>query len=173
MHPWLDRHDVTAQRAAGSPSRDELVAVAAELAVTNELLLRILNEQRVDPTQICVTDREPAQDSMVNFPVPGTRRRIVRRTGQGGIAVLAANTPVELCHANEARLGGTLCNYGTNSATLYLCELGMVQESETQGYPTIVLPAATSWDFRLGTILWGGHVVGVSTGGTNVSIAEL
>lgn len=161
---------------AGGSESAALTAVAAELATTNELLRRLLTLQRSDLVHLCVTDREPAQLIMANFPVPGAKRLIVRRSGMGGTFAAGANTPLLLVAANENRLGGELVNSGSNPITLFLSVDLLEPGTATPlagGAAQMTIVAGASWDFRLGTILWCGNVVGLSTSGTTVTVAEV
>lgn len=155
-----------------------LAAHAAELATTNALLRAMVTGQRADLVHLCVTDREPAQLEMKNFPVPGSKRLIVRRSGQGGTYAVAQNTPLLLVAANENRLGGELVNSGGATITLFLSVDLLEPGSATPlagGAAQMALASNATWDFRLGTLLWCGNVVGVCTasGGTTVTVAEV
>lgn len=180
-HPLFDRHAVTEARTAppavALPTELERPAeLARALAETNRLLRSVLLEERVDVAQLCLTDHEPAQMVMESFPVPGAKRLIVRRTGNGGSYApgITAATATLLCDANDSRLAGQVVNSGTGAVTLYLCELGPVQTGETQGFPQIWLPASGgSWDFRLSSRVWCGHVVAVAAAATTVTVAEV
>jgi hypothetical protein len=147
-----------------------------ELLETNHLLRRLIQTQRTDIKQLCLTDHEPAQMVMENFPVPGSKRLIVRRTGNGGTyapGTTAANATL-LADANDSRLAGQICVVGAAAVTLYLCELGPVQQGEAQGFPQInLLASGGSWDFRLSGVVWCGHVVAVAAGATTVTVAEV
>lgn len=186
-NPLVNRRDITEERnrqangeaadthAAHWPhdTHGELAVIAAAIAHQSSLLERMLRQDRAEITQLCVTSRDVAESVLRDFPAPGAKRLIVRRTGTGGTFALAANTPVVIVHSNEARLGGTIVNTGTASVTLCLCALGYVQQAETQGFPQIVLAPGQSWDFRLGILLWGGEVVAVSTAPASLSLAEV
>jgi len=156
----------------------ELARLCAELARTNDQLGHLLRQEQAEITQLCVTDREPAQQTMHNFPVPGARRLIVRRAGTGGSPSLAAGVPTLVVAANENRLGGALVNVGNASVTLFLAvdllEPGSAQPL-TMGAPQIGLNAnGGAWDFRLGSLLWCGNVIAIAaTGGTSLTIAEV
>lgn len=178
-----DRHDVTAEReqqAAPPRPHSELSAdgiMVAELLAVVQRLGEQLVAGRSSITQLCVTDREPAQLQMRNFPVPGAQRLIVRRPGQGGSYTLAANTPTLLCAANENRLGLTIVNAGAHAITLFgstdLLEPGS-SSPLAGGAPQAILAAGASWDGRLGNLQWCGSVLAVdTTGGATVSVWEV
>lgn len=176
----VNRRDVTAAREGMPEPTSELSAdglIVAELLAVVMRLGEKLTQERAALTQLCVTDREPAQLVMRNFPVPGAQRLIVRRPGQGGSYTLAANTPTLLCAANENRLGLTLVNSGAHSITIYgaadLLEPGS-SSPLAGGAPQAILMSGTSWDGRLGTLLWCGSVLAIdTTGGAVVSVWEV
>jgi hypothetical protein len=182
MHPLLDRRDLTAQRdaAARGPHAPalELGGVTAQLAEINRYLCALLEQDRAEITQLCVTDNEPAQSAMDNFPVPGTRRLIVRRPGAGGLYTLAAAVPQLVLQPNDNRLGGQIVNTGANAVTLYLSHDLLVPGTATPlpaGAAQIVLNGnGGAWDLRLSNLLWCGGILAVAAaGGSSVSIAEV
>lgn len=175
----VDRRDVTAQRSAvAAPSGngqgvDLTLLVAALLDSEREsvgLLRHLVAQEKSSVTALCVTDREPAQLLMRNFPVPGAQRLIVRRTGQGGQHTLAAGVATQLAAANENRLGLSVVNTGPNTVTLYLStDLGF-NSSAAQ----IALLSGAAWDGRLSSLLWCGSVTAVDTvGGSSLTVAEV
>jgi hypothetical protein len=180
MNALVDRHDVTAAREqqappAAGPSADGLI-VAELLAVVRRLGEQLISD-RSSVTQLCVTDREPAQFQMRNFPVPGAQRLIVRRPGQGGSYTLAANTPTLIAAANENRLGLTIVNGSAHAITLFgaadLLEPGS-SSPLAGGAPQAILPAGATWDGRLGNLFWCGSVLAIDTaGGAVVSVWEV
>lgn len=182
MSALVDRRDVTAAREAeqAPEPRSELSAdglmVAELLAVVRQLGEQLVAE-RSAITQLCVTDREPAQLQMRNFPVPGAQRLIVRRPGAGGSYTLAANTPTLLVAANENRLGLTVVNAGSHAITIYgstdLLEPGS-SSPLAAGAGQAVLAGGAAWDGRLGTVNWCGSVLALdTTGGAVVSVWEV
>lgn len=182
MGALTDRRDVTAMREQQAPpapsselSADGLM-VAELLAVVTRLGEQLIAE-RSSITQLCVTDREPAQLQMRNFPVPGAQRLIVRRPGAGGSYTLVANTPTLLCAANENRLGLTVVNTSTHAISVYgstdLLEPGS-SAPLAAGAGQLVLGAGMSWDGRLGNLFWCGSVLALdTTGGAVISIWEV
>jgi hypothetical protein len=183
-HPLFNRRDLTRerdheQRTVHSPPAAEhagLYELAEGLSAMNGLLERLLTTERADVAQLCVTDREPAQSVMRNFPVARACRYIVRRQGNGGLFVLAAGTPLEVVQPNEDRLGGQIVNAGANPVTLFLAADLLSPGSATpltQGAPQIVVPANGTWNFLLGRLLWCGSVIALSTAGSSVSVAEV
>lgn len=176
-----DRHDVTAQRELeqspppAGPSTDGLI-VAELLAVVRQLGEKLIAE-RSSVTQLCVTDREPAQLQMRNFPVPGAQRLIVRRPGAGGSYTLVANTPALLAAANENRLGLIVCNSSAHAITLFgsndLLEPG-TSAPLAAGAGQLILGPGQIWGGLLGNLLWCGSVLAVdATGGAVVSVWEV
>ena len=181
LNALVDRRDVTAEREQQAPApRSELSAdgiMVAELLAVVQRLGEQLIAERAGITQLCVTDREPAQLQMRNFPVPGAQRLIVRRPGAGGSYTLTASTPMLLVAANENRLGLTVVNSSAHAITLYgstdLLEPGS-SAPLAAGAPQAILPAGQSWDGRLGNLQWCGSVLAVdSTGGAVVSVWEV
>jgi hypothetical protein len=157
-HPLLDRRDLTAQREAaraGAPAQPgppELGGLAGEIAEYNRLLHELVRQERADIQQICVTDREPAQADMRDFPARGARRAIVRRTGSGGLLTLAAGAPTQVVDGNEARLGGAIVVSGAGAVILYLTSDLLTPGGGAplgEGAPQIWLAGnGGAWDFR-------------------------
>lgn len=178
-HPLLDRRDATAARSGNSGAVDltPIAALAAEQAATNHALERMLREFNAQSLELCITDREPAQFLMRNFPVPGAQRLIVRRQGTGGQFTLTAGTPLEILQANENRLGGSIVVSGTGNVTLFLTQDLLTPGGGTpltQGSPQIFLAASGgAWDLRLGNALWCGSVTALSTAGSTIVVAEV
>jgi hypothetical protein len=170
MHPLLDRRDLTVARdqpPAPAPPQD--TGVAAAIAETNALLRALLSQERSDIAELCVSDREPPETRMDNFPTPGVTRLIVRRTGNGGIFTLAAAGQAQLLAPNENRLGGRIVNNGANPAVIFLAADLLQSGAATQ----IALPAGAAWDMKLGDLLWCGSVIAVSQLGTTLTAAEV
>lgn len=165
-------------RAMGS-ERSEIAALAAELASTNAFIERLIKEFNSALIEVCVTDREPPELRMRNWPVPGAERLIVHRSGEGGTFTVAQNTPVLLLPSLETRLGISVINSGANPATLFLTN-DLVAPGATapfaQGTAQIFLAAnGGAWDGKLGNIFWGGSVTAVCTvaGGTTMVVASV
>lgn len=174
-HPLLNRRDLTAQRdraSAAAPATVDLGPLAEEL----RLLRGLLAQEQSETRQLCVTDREPPERRMENFPLPGTRRLIVRRPGAGGQYALQVNTPLLILEANENRLGGRITGDPVNAITLFLSTDLL---SPGSGNPLNVaaaqirLPAADAWDLKLGDVLWCGHVIALATVASTVCVAEV
>jgi len=176
-HPLLDRRDMTAQRELGRTSAPGPVESHVDLSETNALLRRLVGQERARIEQLCVTDREPAQGDMNNFPAPGARRLIVKRTGSGGSFALTAAAPVEVVRGNEARLGGQIVVSGAGAVVLYLGADLLTPGGGTplsEGVAQIWLNAnGGSWDFRLGDLTWCGRVVAVAQAASSVTVAEV
>jgi hypothetical protein len=182
-HPLLDRRDLTAQREQPAPAPDYghaegLQALCAELARTNRLLCSMVEQQRAEVVQLCVTDGEVAEAEMLNFPAPAAHRLIVRRPGAGGTFALAANVPTPILLPNDTRLGGQIVNTGAAAVTLFLARDLLVPGSATPlsaGAAQIALNANGGlWNLLLSNLLWSGGVVAVAAvGGSSVSVAEV
>lgn len=171
----FDRRDVTAAREqqaepAPAPVSSDGLIVLELLEVVQRLGAQLIAD-RAHLTQLCVTDRQPSQLQMRDFPVPGAQRLIVRRTGQGSTQTLAANQETVLAYGNENRLGLTITNAGPNNITLY-GNKDLIDPATglplTSGAPQIILASGCSWDGRLGTVLWCGHVAAIDTAGGSV-----
>lgn len=178
-HPLFDRRDLTAQRDRGghAPAPDHGPLLAA-IGDTNALLRALLAQESADISELCVSDREPPEALMANFPTRGVQRMIVRRPGNGGTYPLAAGNPTPVLQANENRLGGSIINSGANAVTLYLAADLLQPGSNTplpQGAPQLRLNGGGgSWDLKLSDVLWCGTVVAVAdTGGSTLSVAEV
>lgn len=186
---FIDRRDLTDQRnmeARGQqpgsmhPLRTvetNLAAIASDMVRVREALIAGNRGDRAEITQLCVTDREPAQAVQSNFPVPRAKRFIVRRTGQGGTYSIPATTPTLLVAANEARLGGTIVNSGNGAVTLVLTT-DLLNPGGGQplsaGAPQLWLSAGGgAWDFLLGHLLWCGNVIAYASGATTMTVAEV
>lgn len=176
-HPLLDRRDLTAQRELPAPAAPDRGPAPHGFPVLEDLVRRLLEQDRAELRQLCVTDREPAQSTMRDFPVPGVVRRIVRRTGQGGLVNLAAGTPALLVAANEARLGGQIVVSGAGAVVLYLAADLLTPGGGAplgEGAAQIYLTGTGgSWDFQLGPLLWCGNVIAVAQATSAVTVAEV
>lgn len=177
MHPLLDRHDLTAARQhAGAPAPADDRAILAALVETNGLLRALLSQDSSAISELCVSDREPAESLMANFPTRGVQRMIVRRTGAGGLVTLGAAGQAQLLQPNENRLGGRIVNTGANPAILFLAADLLNPGTGAplgEGAAQIGLAAGQPWDLKLGDLLWCGSVIAVSTLGTTLTAAEV
>lgn len=179
-HPLFDRRDLTAQRdRAGAPpaGADPWHLLLAGLGETNGLLRELLAQESADISELCVSDREPPEQLMANFPTRGVQRMIVRRPGSGGSYPCAAGTPVPVLQPNENRLGGNIVNSGANAVTLYLAADLLEPGTSTpiQGAPQLRLNGGgSSWNLKLSDVLWCGSVIAIAdTGGSTLSVAEV
>lgn len=147
------------------------VAQAMELGEHSKLLRALLAEARTNPIDIAVADSQHREMVLDQFPVTGSKRALVYRTGSGFDGLAVPTTGVLVLGSNVARLGGTIVNLGANAVILYLTSTGV----QTAGAPAIWLAATGgSWDFRLGNVLWCGSVSAVAqTAGTTVTVAEV
>jgi hypothetical protein len=180
-NPLLNRRQITSQREqrANALPPEVMQALAnqpspVDLTNVEDVLKQILHET-VSKTEVAVLDYAPAQLVLDRFPIPGSQRALIRRTGTGNctaaLAVVAAPTPTKVASANESRFGGYIVNYGANAIILYLCDIGMVGQT---GVPAIYLPVNGSWNFQLSDIVWCGSVHALPAAGTStVSVAEI
>jgi hypothetical protein len=152
------------------------VTIALELGTQTGLLQALLAAARTENVQVGVSDAQAQEMTLEHFPVAGSRRVLVRRTGNGNDNFPLPTTGALVLPANEARLGCRITNTGANPVLLYLAD------QARKGAPAIYLGVATpgnevlgaSWDGRLGTIAWAGNVFAVPQGGaTTLAIAEL
>lgn len=178
-HPLLNRRDLTAQRherGVATPAAPDLHGLAGELAETNQLLRDLLRQQQSEVTELCVSDREPPEQRMENFPLPGSCRLIVRRPGAGGSYALQANVPNPILEANENRLGGRITGDPANVITLFLSNDLLTPASAnplTVAAAQIRLPVGGAWDLKLGDVLWCGHVIALATIASTICVAEV
>jgi hypothetical protein len=177
-HPLFDRRDLTRARdqAAAPAANGDMGELARELAETNRLLRGLLTQEQNEIQELCVTDREPPEQRMENFPLPGACRLIVRRPGAGGTFAVPINTPTSILAANENRLGGRITGDPANPVTLYLSSDLLQPGSGTplnNAAAQIRLPAGGAWDLKLGDVLWCGNVIAVAAVASTVSVAEV
>lgn len=149
------------------------VAAAVELNQQTRLLTALLSQQRAGPLEIAVGDFSQRELVMDSFPVAGSRRALVFRSGAGtdNVPVPAAPAGVLVLPENAGRLGGAIVNSGAAPVILYLT----VNAAPTPGAPAIWLAASGgSWDFRLGNVLWSGNVSAAGQGGVSaLTVAEV
>jgi hypothetical protein len=177
-HPLLDRRDLTRARETAAPPAPAPLdpGLAAEIIETNRLLRAVLSQERSDIAELCVSDREPPQALMDNFPTPGVRRLIVRRTGAGGLFTVNAGLTVPILQPNENRLGGRISNTGAGAVVLFLAA-DLLQPGGGaplgEGAAQIGLAAGAAWDMKLGDLLWCGSVIAVATANSTITAAEV
>jgi hypothetical protein len=143
----------------GQPQRIDPsgVALATLMGEHTPLLASILAELRSGAIEVGVGDVQFREMVLDQFPVPGAKRILAYRTGNGFAALQVPTTGVLALAANEARLGMSLINTGANAITLYL------SDQARSGIPTIWLAASGgAWDGRLGNIAWAGNVFAVA-----------
>jgi len=153
------------------------VALATLMGEHTPLLASILAELRSGVIEVGAGDIKFRQMVLDQFPVAGCKRIIAYRTGNGTDAQAVATgtyaAPINglVLPANEARLGGAIVNTGTVAVNLYLTD----RPVPVVGVPALQLqPNGGSWDFRLGSLLWCGHVSAVAaTGTSNLTVAEV
>lgn len=135
---------VMGQRAMATLERIEL------------LLEQAAGQTESDPAMLCVTDDEaPPQVVTKDFPYEGSVRAIVQRTP---VAVRVPPLGVEglLCDVNVNRLGGTIVNKAAAGLTIFFCN----EAGPQAGDGSIWIAPNGTWDFKLGNLLWCGHVYG-------------
>lgn len=124
-----------------------------------ELLLELLLQQfEGDPALVCVVDDEaPPQVISKDFPYEGATRAIVQRTPLAPPSQVppASAGSVLLFDVNVNRLGGMIVNKSTVGLTL------VFGREYRAGMGMIWLAPNGSWDFKLGNLLWCGHVLGI------------
>lgn len=148
------------------------VAVAAGLGEQTPILASILAELRSGVLQIGAADVRARELVLDQFPVPGSKRVLPYRTGNGSDGLAIGTTGLTLViAANEGRLGGMIVNAGANAVILYLTE----RNAPAEGIPAIWLAASGgSWDFRLGNVLWCGNVSAIAiTAASSLTVAEV
>lgn len=177
-HPLLDRRDLTAARERASVTPPAAPVVHHDgLGELEQLLTRLVRQERARLEQLCVTDTRVAESAMDNFPVPGARRLVVHRTGAGGLLALTAGVPTQLLAPNEARLGGQVVVSGAGAVVLYLSADLLTSGGATplgSGAAQIWLASGGgSWDMRLAGTLWCGTVIAVAQANSSVTVAEV
>jgi len=182
-HPLLDRHDTAAQRNHVPNTDVPIFPPMVDMTHTNELLAQLVTAQTSIIGQLCITDREPAQAHLNNFPYAGLHRLIVRRTGTGGLVPLASGVPTLVCQPNETRLGAFITlGPAAASPVLLVLTVDLIDTGSgvplTAGAPQITLGSvgggSADWDFRLSNLLWCGSVTAIAQGGaSSVSWAEV
>jgi hypothetical protein len=154
------------------------VANLAHSANHSRALAAILAELRADVMDIAVGDFTGQQLQLSNFPVSGSKRVVVMRTGNGNPSFAVPVTPVLVLPFNEGRLGGVIVNTGATAVTLFLTQNSVDADNPLQalaGVPAIWLAASGgSWDFRLGNVMWAGSVTAqASVSPSTLTIAEV
>lgn len=139
-------------------SDDTVLMAIVELGKQTALMHSALAEARTDALELAVGDFQGREMVLDQFPVPGAKRVIVGRTGNGFDSLAVPTTGVLALPPNEGRLGMRLVNSGaTNAIILYLAD------QKRAGIPAVWLaPAGGAWDGRLGNVLWAGNVFAVA-----------
>lgn len=141
------------------------VALATLMGEHTPLLHAILAAIRADTVQLGVSDAQGREMVLDQFPVVGSKRILVYRTGNGTDGLAVPSTGVLVVPANEARLGMTWINSGTAPIILYL------SDQKRAGVPAVYLAAGGgSWDGRLGNLDWAGNVFAVGQGGASTLV---
>lgn len=178
MHPTLqaliDRREVT------QPPKTEHgeTSVTVDTGNIEHKLDKLIRAVEATFVQLAVTDREPPQSRVDNFPAAGMCRFILRRTGDGGTYAVAQNTPLLIAEAKEFRVGGEIVNAGANPATLFFTEDLITPGTSTPlsgATPQVFLPTNAVWKFSDFGVIWCGNVIAVCTvtGGTTLTVADI
>lgn len=169
MSVLTNRKDITQERSGVNmsvqtdPTEGLLRAIADGVHKT-----AVNTEQENVYAELGVTDREPGEFYMRNFPVKGSERYLVRRTGDGGQFPLTT-TATLIVPATEYRMGGLIVNAGANPVLLFLAQdLSGTTGVPVSAVPTIFLPVGGSgWNMLLGNKLWLGNIQAASTTATS------
>jgi hypothetical protein len=141
------------------------VALATLMSEHTPLLHAILAALRADTVQLGVSNAQGREMVLDQFPVTGSKRVLVYRTGNGTDGLSVSTTGVLVFAANEARLGMTIINSGASAVVLYL------SDQPRKGVPCIYLASGGgAWDGRLGNLDWAGDVFAVAQGGSTTLI---
>jgi hypothetical protein len=145
------------------------VALATLMGEHTPLLHSILAELRSSTVEVGVSDAQGREMVLDQFPVPGSKRVLVYRTGNGFDGLAVPTTGVLALVANEARLGLSLINTGANAIILYL------SDHRGPGLPAVWLAASGgAWDGRVGNLAWAGNVFAVAqTGASTLAGGEV
>lgn len=149
----------------GSNGETVAAVTAADTAEQTQYLRAILAELRSDLLQIGVLDGSRREMILDQWPVPGSKRILAYRTGNGTDSVSVTTTGLLIMTANEARIGSSWTNSGSFPALLYLAN------AQRAGVLTLWLAAnGGSWDGRISGLPWAGHVFAVGSGGTTTLV---
>jgi hypothetical protein len=154
--------------------------VRQELSEQSTTLHELLTAARARPEGLSVGDYDHQHGLLLHdWPVAGSERVVVRRTGSGfdGLAVpQTAQPPVlsRIVNASVARLGLQITNIGAFPVVLYLTD----RPVPAPGAPAIYLAAnggANSyWRGLIGQTPWCGNVSAVAIGGaSSVAICDI
>jgi hypothetical protein len=137
-----------------------------------ELLRRIAAGITSSPTAMVVTDEAVAPGLNADFQLPGIKRVVIPRAPTGGEFAVPSAEYVRICRGNRKRLGGTIVNDGEFPIRLVLAAVG---KAAGPALSRIYLAkGGGSWDFRLGPLLWAGHVAAIAIGGvSSLSLSEV
>jgi hypothetical protein len=152
---------VTVPGANGQPIDPSGVALATLMGEHTPLLASILAELRGDTVEIGVSDAYGRELVLDQFPVPGCKRILAYRTGNGFASFSVPTAGALVLAANEARLGIQLTNSGTSAVLLYL------SDQPRAGVPVVYLAAGASWDGRFGNLSWAGNIFAAAVGSSS------
>lgn len=141
------------------------VAIAAGLGEQTPYLRAMLAELRGAVLEIAVHDAAGRELTLDRFPVPGRKRVLAYRTGNGFASLSVPTTGTPVLAANEARLGLRLWNTSANAVLLYL------SDQARAGVPCVWLAANSgAWDGLYSQLLWAGNVYAVAQGGVGTLV---
>ena len=162
--------DPRAQAHAAAKPPPEPFAVSAVKDI--RLLLRqMVKSQATDLQRIAVTNEGRRGVILENWPPYTSDQRVLVPNGSnGGTYTLTANAPLSIVQSEDARLGGLITAIGPTAITLYLGSLGDYQANQQRGI-VYLGNVGSSWNLRLGEILWAGDIVAVSTGASQLVTA--
>lgn len=138
------------------------IAVAAGLGEIEALLRALLTEARSELPNIGVSDAQGQELTLDHWPAVGSKRVLVRRTGNGTDGLAVPTTGVLFLTANEARVGLEVVNSGANAVIVYL------SDQARKGVPCVWLAASGgAWDGMFGNVPWCGNVFLVAVTGAS------
>lgn len=141
------------------------IAVAAGIGTLEGLVSSLLAEARAETVQLGVSDTPSREMVLEHWPVPGCKRLLAHRTGNGFDSLAVPTTGVLALPPNEARLGSRFVNSGTNAIVLYLAN------AQRPGVPAVWLAASGGvWDGRFGELPWAGNVFAVALVGASTLV---
>lgn len=162
LRSLIDRHEpLPGERKEATGTGLEQTPLEAALAQLTDLQ-RQVTELPV-PGRIALTDGMTQQDRLRDFPYQGVMRRLVRRTGAGGLYALTA-TPTLLVPDRANRVGLIVSNdYASDAAAVLILNANLLSDDAAGSpfpLPSIILPPGGYWDGSLGrdVSIWCGSL---------------